>query len=297
MTVDIPKGIYPALVTPFLPNGSINEKVLSDIIEKFLKHNIGGLYIGGSSAEVQLLSMAERKRILEIAAATAKGKTVLLAHIGCLRTEDAIELAEHAMQFGITAISSLPPFFYKFSLDELTQYYLDIVQAVHAPMIIYNAPALTGVTFNSENIKHIFDNEMICGIKYTSYDLFQMQRMVALNQNKIIINGHDEQLLSTLVIGVHYAIGSTFNIMADKFIQLWQSFEEGKIEKAGCLQAEANAIIDILCQIGIFRAIKGVMNLQGMPVGSCRRPFLPLSKDEMAQLEKLLPMICNQHNN
>jgi N-acetylneuraminate lyase len=241
--------------------------------------------------------MAERKRIVEIAAATASGKTTLLAHIGCLCTEDAIELAEHAMRSGMTAISSLPPFFYKFSLNELTQYYLDIVQAVRAPMIVYNAPALTGVAFNSENIKSVFQNELICGIKYTSYDLFQMQRMLTLNPNKIIINGHDEQLLSTLVIGVNCAIGSTFNIMPDKFIQLWKSFEEGKVEEARHLQGEANAIIDVLCQIGIFRAIKGVMNLQGIPVGSCRRPFLPLSKDEMVRLEKLLPIICNQYKN
>lgn len=285
------EGIYPALVTPFTETGMIDEKALCAIIDDLLGKGIQGFYVGGSTGESLLMSKDERKSVLKLVVEHVNRRVKVLAHIGCFYTQDSIELAEYAASLNVDAISSLPPFYYKFTLAELTQYYLDIVQAVPMPMIVYNAPALTGVSFDSDNIKNIFQNENVIGLKYTSYDLYQMQRMIARNPKKIIINGHDELFLSTLAIGTQCAIGSTFNFMAEKFIKIKSNFESGNLYKARKLQDEANTVIEALIQVGVFRGVKGILNLIGLSGGNCRKPFAPLTAAEMKQLEKVLPLI------
>ncbi len=285
------EGIYPALVTPFTKTGMIDEKALCTIIDDLLGKGIQGFYVGGSTGESLLMSKDERKAVLKLVVEHVNKRVKVLAHIGCFYTQDSIELAEYAASLNVDAISSLPPFYFKFTLAELTQYYLDIVQAVPMPMIVYNAPALSGVSFDSDNIKNIFQNENVIGIKYTSYDLYQMQRLIARNPNKTIINGHDELFLSALAIGTRCAIGSTFNFMAEKFIKIKNNFQSSNLNEARKLQNEANTVIEALIKVGVFRGVKGILNLIGLPGGNCRKPFAPLSAAEMKQLEEVLPLI------
>jgi len=285
------EGIFPAIITPFDRDGKLMEDDLCTLVEYLIDKGVQGFYVGGSSGEAILMNKKERKRVLELVKKQTAGRVKVVAHIGCQYTGDSIDLAKHAAEQGVDAISSLPPYYYKYSLNELTAYYEDIIRAVPLQMIVYNAPALTGVAFNSDNIAPIFTNELAIGVKYTSYDLYQMQRLVARYPNKLIINGHDEQLLSALSVGVRCAIGSTFILMPETYLGIMKSFAENDMARALKLQNQANKVMETLLDIGIFRAVKGTLNLLGLPAGNCRKPFAPLSKDEMVRLEKLLPII------
>lgn len=284
-------GIYPALITPFTANDEIDEHALRNLVEITLNTGVQGFYVGGSTAESLLMSMDERKRALEIVIDQVGKRVKVIAHIGCFHTQDSIRLADHAASVGVVAISSIPPIYYKFTLEELTQYYLDIVEAVPLPMIIYNIPALTGVTFNSQNTVDLFKHDLIAGVKYTSYDLYQMQRMISRNPGKVMINGHDEIFLSSLAIGVRCGIGSSYNVMPGKFLGILDNFLKGNLEQARLLQDQANQVLDVLIKMGIFRGVKGMLELMGIPCGSCRKPFKPLTVLEKQQLIDILPLI------
>lgn len=281
-------GIFPALITPFDSSGGLNEAALRRVVRYNINKGVQGFYVGGSTGEALLMSMEERKRALEIVMDEVAGKKPVLAHIGCIYTGDSIELAKHAKEVGVDAISSLPPFYYKFTIKELTGYYLDIVEAVPLPMIVYNAPALTGVSFDNSNLGDIFASEQVVGIKFTSYDLYQMQRLIKGNPNKVIINGHDEIYLSSLTVGSQCAIGSTFNFMAEVFIKIYEAYLAGELEKAAQLQDRANDVIEKLISVGVFRGVKGILNILGLDCGECRRPFLPLTSHEYKLLEEVL---------
>ena len=112
--------------------------------------------------------------------------------------------------------------------------------------------------------------------------------------SKLMINGHDELFLSTLILGVRHAIGSTFNFMPQEFLALRHAFDRHDQRGAQRKQAKINQIIEGLLQIGVFRGVKGMMNLLGMNAGSCRAPFAPLSKEENEQLEKLAQPLENE---
>lgn len=286
------QGLFPALVTPFLPDERIDENGLGVLVEHLISQGADGLYVCGSSGEGHLMSPGERKRVLEIVLEAAGKRCPLVAHIGCQRTADAVELARHAHMKGAAAVSALPPVFYRYTVDELCGYYLEIMNAVPLPFIVYNAPALTGVFFDHENIAPVFDHPNAYGMKYTSYDMYRMQRLMSRYPDKVMINGHDEIYLSSLALGVKCAIGSTLNFLLGNFRKIDAYFASGRLDDARREQDTVNRVVDILIQVGVFRGLKGVLRLLGLPAGECRRPFAPLKSEELRMLEKVLPLIA-----
>lgn len=288
------EGIYPALVVPFDCQENLNETAVGDMVESLLKQGVSGFYVGGSTGEYLLMTPEERMRMLECVCESACGRCHIIAHIGQQRPRDSIRLAKHAAGMGVQAVSSLPPLYYKYTQQEIAAFYLEIANAAGVPLIIYNAPALSGFSFTPDNIAPLFASDRIAGIKYTSYDLFGMERIMSRYPSKLMINGHDELFLSTLILGVRHAIGSTFNFMPQEFLALRHAFDRHDQRGAQRKQAKINQIIEGLLQIGVFRGVKGMLNLLGMNAGSCRAPFAPLSKEENEQLEKLAQLLENE---
>lgn len=281
-------GIFPALITPYKGDGSINEESLRNLVKMNLDKCVKGFYVGGSTAEAFLLTLEERKQILDIVADEAKGKCTLISHIGCISTGQAIELGKHAEKVGVDAISSIPPFYYNFSFNEIKSYYYDIVDNVNLPMFIYNFPAFSGVTLNSTNLKEFICDNRFLGVKHTSYDLYQLQQMKSLDERLIMFNGHDEVFLGGLAMGADGAIGSTYNFMAEKFVKMDELYHANKLEEAQKVQIEANEIIKALIKVGVLPGVKYALELQGIECGGCRKPFKGLTEDEKALLSEIL---------
>lgn len=282
------EGIFPALVTPYKSNGKINEESLQKIIKMNLEKGVKGFYVGGSTAEAFLLSMDERKYLMDIVSQEAKGKCTLISHIGCIGTDQAIELGKHAESLGFDAISSIPPFYYNFTFEEIKKYYFDIVNEVNEPMIIYNFPAFSGFSFNSTNIKDFIEDKRFIGIKHTSLDLFQLQQMIKLDERLSIFNGHDEVFLASLSMGAKGAIGSTYNFMSERFINILKLFKDGNIEAAKSAQIEANEIISVLIKVGVIPGVKYALELMGIVCSGARRPFKALTAEDKKLIEKIL---------
>lgn len=282
------RGIIPALVTPFDESGNLNTKVIEKLVEKHLKEGVSGFYAGGSTGESYLLTEEERKTMLKAVVEAVDGRADIIANIGVFSTRDALRLAEHAEKLGVTAISSVPPFYFPFQIQEYFRYYNDIADAVSVPVVVYNVPALSGVRFSSEELDRLLENRQIAGVKFTCYDLFQYQRLVQDHPDKNIFIGHDEIFLPAMISGADAGIGSTFNFMAEKFVRIMELFEKGSLTEAQKLQNEANEVIGVLCEIGVFKGVKAALKLQGIDCGECRRPFLPLSEGQENKLRMAL---------
>lgn len=273
------QGIYPALVTSYNDSGEVDTDVLQKLVEKLISQGVDGFYVGGSTGESYLLSMEERKKVLE-AVKEAAGDSAIIAHIGMLATKHSVELARHAEKTGVTAVSSVPPFYFPFNTEEYSAYYKDLTEAVDVPVLIYNIPAMSGVKFSMEKLDTFLQNPKIFGIKHTSYDLFQLQLLLERHPEKTIFIGHDELFLSALAVGVKAGIGSTYNIMAEKFRQIIKCYDEKQTEEALKIQGEVNGIVEILSKVGVFKGIKEILKLQGFDCGEARKPFQPLNENE-----------------
>ena len=93
-------GIFPALVTPFDEKGKINGCAIQNLIDHLIEQGVSGFYICGSSGESYLLSMAERKYLIDAVSEAINGRVKLIANIGMFATEHGIDLAEYAEKKG-----------------------------------------------------------------------------------------------------------------------------------------------------------------------------------------------------
>lgn len=281
------EGIIPALVTPFREDYSVDYEALEQLVERLIGQGIGGFYACGSTAECFLLTEEERKKILETVVRQVNGRVPVIAHIGDIGTQKSVELARHAESVGASAVSSTPPFYFKFSTDEIAGYYADISKAVELPLILYNIPALSGVELSVQSLGVLLNSCRVLGLKYTSYNLFELERIHRAYPALKLYNGHDELYCNALPIGITGAIGSTFNVMAGKYLAIRQDYEAGAMQAASKRQSEVNALIDVLIQTGVNAGIKYLLTRSGISCGDSRPPFRPLTAAQRGQLDEI----------
>lgn len=278
-------GIIPALITPYDPSGAVNEAGLRKLVARLLDQGVGGFYVGGSTGEAFLLTVDERRRIIEIVVNEVGGRVPVIYHVGSISTAEAVALARHGANVGADAISAIPPFYYKFSFAEIKAHYFELADATDLPFIVYNFPAFSGVDLDTARAGELFVHPKIVGIKHTSKDLYMLERMKSVFADISVLNGHDEVLLSALVAGADGAVGSTYNVMADKYVSLVRAFESGDLARARQLQSEANEIIATLIEVGVYQGLKYLLERTGVPVGECRKPFASLSDEGKRKLD------------
>ena len=282
------EGIYAATVTPMTTTGEVNITALRRLVRWEIDHGVEGCYVCGSSGEGLLLSLAERKLVLETVLDEAGGTVPVIAHTGTILTADVIELARHAADAGATAVSMIPPYYYPFRQEEIIGYYEDVLHAVDIPIIIYNIPAFTGIAFTRGNSESLLAHPQIAGIKHTSMNLYELERIKAAYPEKVYFNGYDEIFLSGLAAGATGAIGTTVNLFPEVFKEIRTLYLAGDMQKAAGLQHKINTAIEVFLDVGIFNAVKYVFTLLGIDCGSCRRPFIPLTEEQKRRIEALL---------
>lgn len=285
------KGIFTALLTPFDGNNKINEDALKQLVRHNIKLGADGFYVGGSTAEAFLLTTQERKQVMQIVKEAASDKK-LIAHIGSVSEDEALELSLYAKELGYDAISSVAPFYYKFSFEEIKNYYFRLAEKSGMPMVVYHFPAFSGVAMGVKEISTFLDRDEFIGIKFTSNDFFTLEQVRAKYPGKLIYNGYDEMFLAGVTMGADGGVGSTYNFMADKFVKIHELFKSNRIAEAQALQKEANRIITVLCQIGVMQAEKEVLNQLGIPFGVCRKPFAEPTREQKELIAKeIIPYI------
>ncbi len=278
-------GVFPALLTPFTEQGKVNDKAIADLVAFNVAKGVDGFYVGGSTGEGLLLTVDERKQLFAAAAKANAGRTTMIAHVGTICTEHAIELARCAQDLGYDAISAVAPYYYSFGYDAVKGYYNDIADSVDLPMILYNFPAANGFGLTKERAEDFFRNPKFIGIKHTNADLFMLQQFKSMACDPIVYNGFDEMFVAGLSMGADGGIGSTYNFMAERFIDIYDKFRAGDIAGAQARQIAVNEIISELIRYGVFAMEKQVLTEMGIDMGVCRKPFLPLS-DEGKQAAK-----------
>ena len=275
------KGIYSALLVSFDENGNINEKGLRQIV----RHNVDvckvdGLYVGGSTGENFMLSTEEKKRVFEIAKDEAKNDVKLIAQVGSINLNEAVDLAKFATDLGYDCLSAVTPFYYKFDFSEIKNYYETIINSVDNNMIIYSIPFLTGVNMSLEQFAELFENDKIIGVKFTAADFYLLERMRKEFPDKLIYAGFDEMLLPATVLGVDGAIGSTFNVNGDRAKKIFNLAKEGNVKEALEIQHITNDFITDVLSNGLYQTLKLILTEQGVDAGYCKQP-MKLSTQKM----------------
>ncbi len=278
------EGVVPALVSTFDQNEKLDLQRAKNLTNYLCDKKIGGLYLTGSTGEGFLMSSQERKDFVETVVETVAGRVPVIVHVGAMSTMASEELAKHAASVGADAISSVPPFYWNFSNDAIAGYYSDIVQSSGLEMIVYNI-ALAGLV-SYDMLIRLGKIDGVSGVKYTAsshFDYFRIKE--TLGDDFRVYSGSDEMALSGLNFGADGLIGSTYNVIADEFIQLLDQFQKGDLKGAQMTQQHANRMIFAMLKYELIPTLKILLNSEhGVDAGWSRRPFKQYSQEETAAI-------------
>ena len=284
-------GVMSALVSCIDEHENINEDTMRRLMAWHLKEGFTGFYLTGGTGEGPVLQKETRKQIAEIAKDAVGDQAKLIAHVGAIDLKTASELARHAGEIGLDAISSVPPFFFHYGEQEIADYYKALADASGLPVLMYASP-LSGVNITWDMVDRLMDIPNMIGLKWTSYDYFTMHRIKSLRGGNInVINGPDECLLCGLVMGADGGIGATYNVMPKLFAEIYRHFHAGDIPAAQAAQFKANKMIELLIRFGVVCAIKEILSMIGYDCGHQVFPQKRMKDEEKAALHKALQEI------
>ncbi|MBQ2628271.1 MAG: dihydrodipicolinate synthase family protein [Kiritimatiellae bacterium] len=276
-------GAYCALYTPFKKDGSLNEEMIEKVVDYGISHGLRGFYITGSTGEGFLLSSDERKRVYARAAKASGGRAKLIAHVGCLSTDDAVELARGAAKAGVDWVSSVAPVYFGQNFDAAFDHYKKISSATDLPFMIYSL----GADIVPDRDAKFFDLKNVKGMKYTNYKYWTVQGLKnRLSKEVIFFAGADEQVLPALATGVFSGcIGSSQNVIPAHFAEICRLAAENDFAAAAKLQDEVVKFVELLIAKPNGSWHKSMMKYIGLDCGEGRAPNgRPLSRAELKDL-------------
>ena len=283
--------VFSALITPMKADESVNFDALTELVGMQLDRGVEGFYCCGSSGEGLLLGLEERKAIVETVVAAASGRVPVIAHVGTIRTADAVELARAAEDAGADAVSLIPPYYYRFTAEEVLGYYNEIIARTGLPVVIYNIPQFTQVQFDKVLAGPLLDQDRVLGVKHTAHDLYSLERMCAAYPEKVFFNGFDEIYLSSLSAGARATIGTTVNLQPELFLEVRRLFEAGDMAAARAVQEQINDTVEALVAQGVFQSAKYLAGGGRVDCGDLRAPFRSLDAGQRVELDSLLTRV------
>jgi 4-hydroxy-tetrahydrodipicolinate synthase len=269
-----PRGILPALVTPFTKGGKeVDEGQLRKLVNSCIEQGVSGVVPCGTTGEFVNLSVDEKRRVIDVVVDEVGGRVAVVAGTGASGTDEAFEMTRYAKDAGVDAALVVTPFYLKPTDRGIYEHFYTIATEVDLPLILYNIPQCTGVWLSWQMVEDLADVPNIVGLKDSSGELKYMLAVLEKVRDKInVMCGYDEVVLSALAAGASGAILASANVIPDVWVKLCDLVRKGKLEKAREVQFEVQKLARIIARSGAV-GTKEALNMMGLRVGPVRRPL------------------------
>jgi 4-hydroxy-tetrahydrodipicolinate synthase len=267
------KGVYPALVTPFVrKTEELDEAAFRRLIRQCLPH-VNGVVTSGTTGEFPYLTRAEQKRLVEIAREEV-GDKLVIAGCGASGTKQALALAVDARAAGADAILVVTPFFLHPSDKGVYQHFYDIATQVDIPLILYNIPQVMDAVLPRRVVEDLADLPNVIGLKDSSGNLTYTMEVLEYVADRIdLLIGHDEVVVPALAGGVTGVILASANVYPEVWQKVMGLVDQGQIAQARAEQRRVQKLSRIFCRYGGGVAVKAALKLMGVDAGVPRRPL------------------------
>jgi dihydrodipicolinate synthase/N-acetylneuraminate lyase len=282
-------GVVPPMVTPFGPDGSVDEYNLSKLVH-FLSERVHGLFICGSYGNGPLMNVEEKKWVIDVVAKTIAPAIQLVVHVGATNVRDAVELARYAEGAGAAKVSSVAPYYFHHTRDSIKLYFERLVQAVKIPVYAYNNPKFTGVAMDVPLVQELADLG-VAGIKDSSFDIMVLANFVRQIKHPDfdVVLGTEAMFLYAATIGVRAFIPGLGNAFPEICTDLYAAATKLEMDRARTLQARVNELRDIMYLAkSTVVAVYAMMKIRGVCEAYPREPFIPLGDREVTAMREAL---------
>ena len=289
MRVPVFTGACPALVTPFHESGGIDFDAFARLIDYQISAGVEAVCVCGTTGESAVLSTKERVELIKFCVDHVNGRVKVIAGTGSNNTKTAAENSIYAHQAGADALLIVTPYYNKATQAGLIRHYETIAAQTSLPIILYNVPSRTGVSFTAETYAELAKIPTVNGTKEASGDLSLFIHTKKLCPDDFHVwSGNDDQTVPMMALGAKGVISVAANIIPDIMVQICRFCLRGDFFDAAQLQLEYTTILDALFIEVNPIPIKSAMELLGMCSSQTRLPLCPPTPQHLTEIKNAL---------
>ena len=289
------QGIFPAVTTPFAPDGGVSLARLRENIARYNQTRLAGYVVNGSTGESVLLRWDEVDRVWEAAReAAAPGKT-LIAGTAAESTAETIEHTNRAASLGYDAALVRTPHYFKPQMtgEALSEFYLRVADAAHIPILLYSVPIFTQLTLRADVVALVAAHPNIIGMKDSSGDLQGITEILgAVTADFRLLVGAVSTLHESLQNGAAGAVLAVACAFPDLCVEVYEASLAGDSNRALSAQQKLTNAASLFGPRHGVAGLKYAMDCVGFYGGPARPPLLPVNAAAKAEINAMLASVA-----
>ncbi|HLR79014.1 MAG TPA: 2,4-dihydroxyhept-2-ene-1,7-dioic acid aldolase [Bacillota bacterium] len=269
------RGSICPVITPFTEDGVVDEQTFKQLVNWQIESGSHGISVTGTSGEPSSLTIAERKRIMDLATEAIDSRVIFTPGTGSTNHDETMELTKYAEEIGADAAMVIVPYYNKPNQEALYQHFKTVADSVDIPIIIYNIPGRTATNMEVQTMKRLVEDcPNIIGAKESNKDFEHVNR-VLLNCGRdfLLYSGIELLCYPILAIGGAGFISATANVDPKRVAALYNAWDEGDIQKAQDLHFELMPLNDVLFKDTNPAPAKAALGMMGKITPQLRLPM------------------------
>ncbi len=279
-------GSIPALVTPF-KGGAVDMDALSSLVDFQVAEGSGGIVACGTTGEASTMSLEERAAVVRAVAQRVHGRIPVIAGTGSNDTRATIAQTRAAKEWGADAALVVTPYYNKPTQEGLFLHYRAVVEATDLPIVLYNVPGRTSVSFTPETVARIAKLPRIVAIKEASGSLDFVTQLRNLCDVPIL-SGEDSLTFPMICMGAVGVISVVANILPRETAALCSTALAGDLPAARAIHQRLFPVIKALFIESNPIPVKTALRLMGRGNGEMRLPLCAMAPEHEAKLKDTL---------
>lgn len=281
-------GVYPAMITPFNPDDSIDFETLRADAQRLADAGVDGLVPAGSTGESATLTHDEHVEVIE--AVVDAVDVPVIAGSGSNSTREALTLSKRAADAGANALLLISPYYNKPEQAGLAAHYRTIADAVDLPQIVYNVPSRTGSNIEPRTVSSLASHRNIAGYKAASGDIAQISEVIerTRDENFAVLSGDDPLTLPLISLGGTGVISVVANVEPELTCALVDAALDGDFEYARDVHYALAPLVRQLFVETNPIPVKEAMAIRGHAAARVRSPLTRLPTEKVEELRELL---------
>jgi 4-hydroxy-tetrahydrodipicolinate synthase len=282
------KGCGTALVTPFTPEGQLDEAAMRRLVRRQVEAGIDFLVPCGTTGESPTLSREEHLRVVEITAEEA-GETPVMAGAGGYNTHEVVELARACERLKVQGLLSVTPYYNRPTQEGLYRHYKALTDAVSLPVLVYSVQGRTGVNVEPSTLARLAEIPSILGVKEASGNLAQIARVIYETPDRfLVLSGDDAVTIPVIALGGHGVISVVSNQIPAEMTALSTAARKGDLVEARRLQRQFLPLMDINFIESSPGPVKYALARMGLLEPVWRLPLVPPSAASQGRIDAVL---------
>ncbi|MCI8465488.1 MAG: dihydrodipicolinate synthase family protein [Lachnospiraceae bacterium] len=283
-------GCVVPIVTPLDEAQRVDTESLEHLTDFLIEKEIPCLYPNGTTGEMLMFSVADRKLVAETVVKRSAGKARVYVQTGAMSLEDTVELSRHAAEIGADGIGVVTPSYFKMEDDAIVAFYQKVAKSVPAdfPIYLYGIPQCSVNDINVSVAERVADTcPNVIGIKYSYPNMSRMLEMMGIRENRFsVLCGPDELYHVLMCGGGDGTVSGNAQVIPEHYVAIGKAIAAGDMEKARLIQRRTTMLNNILCARNNISCYKVV--LKHMGIISCTAMKEPLMGVDETYAKKLI---------